>query len=411
MGAWAPYPPWSGIPIRAWQSINILAMEGPVHVVSIGGREPGDYEMPVVAEWTHIDSADFPRRSGIRALFARIMTSRQFPLPDVLATSAVNMQLRDMIGRIKPDVIILSNWKTDYPAALREHDNVVLDMHNIESLQGIEASHIRSALIRSLVLWRWRVRERRLVRRANRTWVCGPNDVEELKKLGRHLPVPTVWPNAVDLSRYADIRTAKAALPPGLTRNGATLIYVGGLYSYPPSAMAAKELIEEIFPIISVQMPHARLVFVGGSPSAEMTGAAERDSRITVTGKVPDLREYLALADLCVVPLRAGGGTRLKILECFAAKIPVVSTAKGAEGINAVDGRDICIAESPEALAEGALKLITDSQTRTRQVDAAYELVRGSYSWSALAEQLHTALPARSARPKTSEQHHHPWTN
>ncbi len=396
----APYPPRSGAPLRAWQNINIVATRGPVSVFSVGGREPGDYDMPGVAEWVHIDNADFPSRRGLRALFARIFMARQYTVPDVLATRTINERLRSMIKRIRPDLIVLSHWKDSYPAPLKRHANVVLDMHNVESFLGTGVTHIKPAIRRELRLWRWRRSERRLVRRAAVTWVCGPNDVMALKRLDPRLPAPIVWPNAIDVEQYSAIHGTDAGLPDGLRRNGATILYVG-LYRYRPNQAAAVELIENIFPLISERLPDARLVLVGDAPSPAMKAAAEKDSRIIVTGQVSDVRPYLSLADVCIVPLRTGGGTRLKILECFAARVPVVTTTKGVEGIDATPGREVCVAESAEDLAQCALALLENRDKLRRQVELAFELVRRSYSWSALTARLDGALPAmaRRARP------------
>jgi len=395
----APYPARGGAEQRWWQNINILATRGPVHVLSIGARQAGVDTMPVAAEWVHIDSAEFPATRSLRALFTRLIAQRQYPLP-VLATPIVNKRLRAMIERVDPDIIVLSHWKNSYPAPLKKCSNVILDMHNVESLIGTDLQHIKSPFVRGILSWRWRARERALVRNASRTWVCGSNDVGELKRLDPRLPAPIVWPNAVDLELYREVREGKTAFPAGLQRNGATLIFVG-LYSYKPNRLAATELLEKLIPLTLARMPQARFVFVGGAPTGAMIEAAQRDPRIIVTGRVDDVRQYLALADVCVVPIRTGGGTRAKILECFAAKIPVVSTAKGVEGIEVVAGREIRIAESPEALTEGALELLKDPAARARQADAAFDLVRRLYSWSSLANQIDESLPPSAGTRET----------
>ncbi len=150
IAAGGPYPPRGGAPQRFWQNINVLATRGPVHVLSIGGREPGDYTMPLVAEWVHLDNADFPGQRRSRSIVMRLLAPRQYSLPDVFATSAVNAQVRAMIERVQPDVIVLSHWKNDYPAALKGHDNVILDMHNVESLLGDDVQHVKQPLAATL---------------------------------------------------------------------------------------------------------------------------------------------------------------------------------------------------------------------------------------------------------------------
>jgi polysaccharide biosynthesis protein PslH len=365
-------------------------------VLSIGKREPGNYTMPVAAEWVHIDESEFPGTTGVLSKLARIAVQREYPVPDVFAASGIHRRVQSMVGRVRPDIIVLSNWKNRYPAPLRTFGNVIVDMHNVESLLGVEVQHFKSTFVRRFVSWRWRARERDLVRQGALTWVCGHNDITELKRLDPRLPTPMVVPNAVDVGRYEDVRSGSVAVPTGLERNGATLVYIG-LYRYEPNATAALELIRNVFPRVAERLPNARLVLVGGDPTDAMKAAAQSDPRITVTGKVDDTRPYLSLADLCAVPLQSGGGTRLKILECFAAKIPVVSTRKGAEGIDARDGRDLRLADTSEDIARNAVELLIDAEARRKQADCAYELVERSYSWHSLAEHLDEALPAAYA--------------
>lgn len=103
--------------------------------------------------------------------------------------------------------------------------------------------------------------------------------------------------------------------------------------------------------------------------------------RTVVTGFVRDVRTELALADVIAVPIRCGGGTRIKILEGFAHRIPVVSTSKGAEGIDAAHGREIIIGDTPEAFADGCVRLLTDGQYRCAVIEAAHVLFVEKYRW------------------------------
>jgi len=396
--SFAPYPPTNGSPLRTWQHINVLAMRGPVSVFSVGGgREPETSAIPGVAEWTHVDNADFPSSGGLLATLLRILLPRQYSVPNALARFAINKRLRETIERFQPDIIVLAHWKNALPGALRGRAGLILDMHNVESLLGTDVRHIRPALLRSFMLWRWRIRERGLARRAARVWVCGPNDAVQLKRLDPRLPEPVIWPNAVDLKRYEPVRNGTVSLPAPLLPHVPTLIYIG-VYYYHPNVEAAMELMEQIFPLVSAQLPNSRLVLIGDGATDDMKACAARDPRILLAGKVDDLVPFLAAADACIVPIRTGGGTRLKILECFAAKIPVVSTSKGAEGIDAVSGREIRIAESPRELAERALELMSDPEARERQVNAAFDLVQRAYSWDSLAARIEDALPPLSRR-------------
>jgi glycosyltransferase involved in cell wall biosynthesis len=388
-----PYPPSSGTPLRVWQHINVLATRGPVHVFSVGGeREPGTTAMPGVASWTHFNSSEFSTSDGPFAKIARALFPRQYVLPDTFARFPINRALRAEIDRFAPDLIVLSHWKHACPAPLRRRNNLVVDLHNIESLHAPAVrTRVKSKLLLNALLWRWRMRERALVRRAKRVWVCGPNDAVLLKELDPRAPSPEIVPNAVDVGRYARLRSGAACLPGHLEPAFPTIVYVG-MYAYQPNAEAALELIEGVFPLVLERLPAARLLLVGGGATSEMKQAAAPNPRVVLAGWVDDVEPYLAAADVCVVPLRTGGGTRLKILECFAAGIPVVSTAKGAEGIDAVPGRDIRIAETSRELADSALELMSDGLARRRQADCAYDLVEKVYSWDAIERRIDFAV-------------------
>lgn len=163
--------------------------------------------------------------------------------------------------------------------------------------------------------------------------------------------------------------------------------------SYPPNLVAVELLIEQIYPRLRHIYPDCRLVLVGGGRATQrIIEATKQDSGIIVTDKVPDVRPYLAAASAIAVPLRHGGGTRLKILEAFAAGCPVVSTAKGAEGLKVKDGEHLLIREDIEEIVDGVCQLWSDSSLAKRLADSAYELVKAEYSWQAVGRNVESAV-------------------
>ena len=165
---------------------------------------------------------------------------------------------------------------------------------------------------------------------------------------------------------YPTVKTAAYAIPNGadpdyyqtgspvVPRSANTLLYLGR-FSYQPNAEAAAILLNQIYPLLSAAS--CRLLLVGCDPTEEMQRAAQIDPQIIVTGQVEDIRPYLATATVMAVPLQKGSGTRLKLIEAFAAKCPVVSTAKGAEGLDVEDGKHLLLRESPGAMAWTILHL------------------------------------------------------
>jgi glycosyltransferase involved in cell wall biosynthesis len=161
-------------------------------------------------------------------------------------------------------------------------------------------------------------------------------------------------------------------------------------------------LIDNVFPRVVDRVADARLLLVGRPPTQRMLEAAKRDPRVVVTGGVEDVRPYLAVANVSAIALNYGGGTRLKILEAFAAGVPVVSTTKGAEGIAAEHGREIVLANTPEAMAQAILDIFARAEDDRRQETAALALVRESYSLESLRRRLTGALPALAAQSEAT---------
>ena len=175
-----------------------------------------------------------------------------------------------------------------------------------------------------------------------------------------------------------------AARPPG-SLNILTL----GTLNYPPNADGVRWFAREIFPLIRRQQPGATLTIVGKRPPADFTAlAAVSGGAITVTGYVPDLSPYMDQAALMVVPVRAGGGMRVRILEAFARAMPVVTTTVGLEGIQAEPGRDVLVADTPEAFARDVLRLLQDADLQARLAAAGRRLAESCYDWQVVLQKM-----------------------
>jgi glycosyltransferase involved in cell wall biosynthesis len=136
------------------------------------------------------------------------------------------------------------------------------------------------------------------------------------------------------------------------------------------------------------------LTIAGRQPPREIRALAAGDPRILVTGTVPDVRPYLWGATASIVPLRIGGGTRMKIYESMAARIPVVSTTIGAEGLEVEHGANIRLADTAEDMAAQCVELLENSAERQRLQSNAWELVSSRFSWDRVAARFEEALEA-----------------
>jgi glycosyltransferase involved in cell wall biosynthesis len=178
---------------------------------------------------------------------------------------------------------------------------------------------------------------------------------------------------------------------PGL-EGRAHLVFTGSM-DWLPNEDGMLYFVRDILPRIRQVEPEVTLSIIGRAPTPAVKRLAEEHG-IEVTGRVDDVRPHVARGDVYVVPLRIGGGTRLKIFEAMAMAKAVVSTTVGAEGLPITPGRDVMIADEPARFAQAVVHLIRDQESRRRIEGAARELVVTKYDWAAVAEDFEAALVA-----------------
>jgi glycosyltransferase involved in cell wall biosynthesis len=167
-----------------------------------------------------------------------------------------------------------------------------------------------------------------------------------------------------------------------------TLVFTGTM-NYVPNEDAMLYFIKDILPLIRQEIPDIQLYVVGNNPPERLRKLSS--GHVTVTGFVDDVRPYIHQAPVYVVPLRMGGGTRLKILESLATKTPVVSTKIGAEGIDVTDGEDILLEEDPESFAAAVITLLKNKKKRKKIARKGYELVKQKYDWKVIGSKIERA--------------------
>jgi glycosyltransferase involved in cell wall biosynthesis len=159
-----------------------------------------------------------------------------------------------------------------------------------------------------------------------------------------------------------------------------------------PNEDAMLYLCRDVLPLIRAEEPATTVTIVGRAPTPAVKALADDHANVRVTGRVDDVRPYVDAASVYIVPLRIGGGTRLKIFEAMAMGKAVVSTTVGAEGLPVVDGTHVVIADQPQAFAGAVVALMRDPVRRAALESAARALVRERYDWSAVAGDLESAL-------------------
>jgi glycosyltransferase involved in cell wall biosynthesis len=228
--------------------------------------------------------------------------------------------------------------------------------------------------------------ERSAARSASAVTVATDADAEAFDRLGARRVI--VVRNGVDLE------TTPHDLPP----SGAQIILVG-YFAWRPNSEAGLELCREILPRIHARVPSARLWLVGAMAPPELLALA--GPTVELTGGVQTVLPYLQRARVTVMPVRAGGGSRLKVLEALAAGIPVVATSFAVSGINVRHGLEALIAETPEDLAALAVRVITDDDLARALSRAGRSLVEKHYGWPTVARplvDLHRELGESSVR-------------
>ena len=227
---------------------------------------------------------------------------------------------------------------------------------------------------------RWRDLQRSVARSVDKVVVCSQADADRLGVANAVVVANGYDAPGVPLGR------ASAGQPPALL--------FAGLLTYPPNVDAARYLVAEVAPRLRERLPDAVVHLVGKADGR--VRELHDPPHVLSTGWADDMATELARADVVVVPVRYSSGTRIKILEAFAHRIPVVATGAGVAGLDAVADQHLLVADDPSAFAEACYAVLTDDALRARLVDAAHARFLERYQWSTVRRSV-TALAADTA--------------
>ncbi len=374
-----PYPPRSGFAMRVDHLCRRLAARHEVTLLTyapLPGTAPGAPPDPAIR--VDVVHRRRPSLASKRAAQARSVVSRR-PYICGATYSTEMQQALDALSAATPfDVIQLESSLMGafrYPAGAR----LVLDEHNLEyevfdRLAAGERSPLRRWFHRREEA-RFRRFEQGWWRRVDGCLVTSQREEEIVSRLAPATPVEVV-PNGVDLDEFRPAET-----PP----EPATAVF-NGLLHYRPNLDAAAHLVDEIWPLVQRRRPDARLAIVGRGDEADLRRL--RRPGVEVTGEVPDIRPYLDRAAVVVVPVRMGGGTRLKVLEGLAMEKPMVSTTLGCEGVDVQDGEHLLVADSPGSFAAAVVRLFEDPAAARALGRAGRARMEEAYSWNLAGSRL-----------------------
>jgi sugar transferase (PEP-CTERM/EpsH1 system associated) len=235
-------------------------------------------------------------------------------------------------------------------------------------------------LWRTIEAWKVARYERQVIRQSDLYVVASEREAQWVRRVVPEARVAVIS-NGVDTECFKP--------QPETGPDSHTLLFVGTL-SYEPNADAVQWFCREIYPRIRTRVPEVKLLIVGRDPPLTLR-SLEQIAGVTITGWVEDVRPYLAQSTVVIVPLRNGGGTRLKILEALAMGKAVVSTSIGAEGLDVTHGQNILIADTPDAFAQAVVQLLCSETLRQKLGENGRQLVEHYYEWGSIADRLDRA--------------------
>lgn len=255
----------------------------------------------------------------------------------------------------------------------------VLFQHNVEAMIWKRHYEVQNNPVKKEYLRRqWlksRAFERSITHRFDHVVSVSPEDSETMRR-DYGLPNVSDVPTGVDTEFFSPRGTE-----PSVSHN---LVFTGSM-DWLPNADAISYFSEQILPRIRLLIPQVTLTVVGRNPSRSLVELSKRDHSIVVTGRVEDVRPYVERASAYIVPLRVGGGTRLKIFEAMAMEKPVISTAVGAEGLPVTDGVDLLLANTVEEFSNAVVKVLTDLTFAQALAKQGAGKVRQSFGWDQAA--------------------------
>jgi sugar transferase (PEP-CTERM/EpsH1 system associated) len=393
------YPPNIGGRIRSYRILKALARRHSITLFTFYAATKDDLHSVLEREFNRVVLMPLSIPAGRtfrEALsYARYLSS---PLPYTVSKFCkpeVAQRLLQLVGETQPDVIVCDfvvaaqsiPWNLPIPK--------IVFTHNVEAAIWRHHYKVAENPFWKLLSWReYRAMERferDCLKRANHVLTVSDHDRDIFSKVIDPSRI-TVIPTGVDVEYFR----------PSPDREQLTTLVFSGAMDWMPNEDAMVYFIKRIWPRIRMQIPNASLCVVGRNPSRALLELAASHQGIEITGIVEDIRPFVHRAAVYVVPLRIGGGTRLKIFEAMAMGKAVVSTTIGAEGLPVHPGQDILISDDPEEFADTTIRLLGDPVRREELGRTARELVNRTYSWDAVVQPFETVLNALVGEEKES---------
>ena len=381
-----PFPPDDGVRIDPFHSSRLLAERG--HEITIVGFLKGHRDVSVLKSWCELHAVPFNGKNSPANWLRGIMQRR--PVNYVKYRHPELQELCDeLLAARRYDVVVVDysamGWYA-FEIKRRFDIPVITRWHNVDTLiwerwVNTQSNAVRRAMGRVQLDFVRRF-EQELAAISDACLTVGARDTELLRQLVPGARVELV-PPGIDVNHYT---------PRDESREPNSIVLLASDYGWHPNYDAAKWLYEEILPLVWKDAPQARVYLTGRNVTPEMKKWAQ-PGKLEFTGFVPDERDVIGKADVMVVPMRLGGGVKLKILTAFACGKAVVTTKAGAEGIPGLEAGDAALVrDEPRAFADAVLQVMNDANLRRKLERAGRELVCRHYSWAAVADDWERVL-------------------
>jgi polysaccharide biosynthesis protein PslH len=397
-----PLPVNNGVRMRVWSLLRAIASAG--HEITLttfaeaADANGTEDELRTVCRETDIilrRTESLSASGNYIARLAGILSPSPFTLGR-FRSNEMRAALERRLSSGSFDFVLCDNIFTilNLPSTLLP---IVLNSHNVEHLvlqRYSEQEHnLFKALYARLEAGKLRRFELAAYQRAVLVMACSRLDGKILEQLCPGIRT-IVAPNVVDVHDYDAAGTEEPF----------TLVYQGGMDWY-PNRDAVEYFVRTILPRVQNEIPNARFIAAGRNPSSKFRALFSDLPAVEFTGTLPDVKPVIAKAAVCVVPLRIGSGTRLKILEAAATRRAIISTSIGAEGLDFVRGEEILIADDPAEFANNILELLRNPARRRELGEAAYRRVLQDYDITVLERSIAGAFQSfqQPVRPETGK--------
>ena len=384
VSSWFPCPPDNGSKLRAFHLLSQLANHHDITLLSFAESNEDGNQRALKGFCREVRTVSGNPNRTAGALRARDLISAT-PRSYVQTYSP---RMQDLVDAAVPHHDAAVALQVGAAIYLTKHVTIPRVFDEAEAGVIRDQFHTHAAgparWRHGLTWWKFGRFLRHLVESFDRTTVVSDRERQHLADIHCDLSAIRIVPNGVDRQSLKQ----KNELRPG------RLIYPGSV-TYSANLEAVRFFAGEILPLIKRARPATFLV-TGSTGSVDVADLSA-DGSVTFTGRVADIAHLIARCSVCVVPLRTGGGTRLKILEAMALGTPVVTTTKGAEGLSVVHGENILIADSPDAFAREVLRVMDDFVLRARLAANGRRLVERLYTWDRIGAGLENVIQEAQA--------------